>query len=128
VTFFMFTSSAEANTSAGAPWLAWAARLDEESNENFTSVPGYSSSNWASASVKASVSEAAASTTMSPETGVAVVVIVVAAALGAVSSSPQEAPVATSRTASSHAQRPRPAADEGRAVMPAGSQLVSIRR
>src|SRR6185295_16431356 len=76
VTFFMFASSAEANTSAGAPLLAWVASVEEESKENFTWTPGLAASNDFPISVKASVSEAAASTVMSPLSLGSVVVVV----------------------------------------------------
>ncbi len=62
VTFFMLLSSAEANTSAGAPLVICVARSDEPANVSFTSVPGLACSNCFSSVPNVSLSEAAANT------------------------------------------------------------------
>ena len=91
VAFFMLASSAEAKRSAGAPLFAWPARVDDESNENFTWLPGLAASNAFPISVKESVSEAAASTVMSP-TGLGAAVVAVVAPGVVLSSLPQATP------------------------------------
>src|SRR5215212_2751443 len=57
-----FASSAEANTSAGAPCSSCVRRVELPAKFSFTSVPGCSSSKLAFSSPKASVSEEAAKT------------------------------------------------------------------
>ena len=58
--------SAEANTSAGAPWVSWVTRSEEPAKLNVTFVPGLSFSIWAPSSVNVDFSDAAANTVMSP--------------------------------------------------------------
>src|SRR5215211_655713 len=58
----IFASSAEANTSAGAPCSSCVRRVELPAKFSFTSVPGCSSSKLAFSSPKASVSEEAAKT------------------------------------------------------------------
>jgi hypothetical protein len=65
----MFLVSAEANTSACAPWVSWATRSDEPAKLNSTLVPGCSASNFSPSSVNVFFNEAAAKTVMSPVTG-----------------------------------------------------------
>ena len=62
----MFVGEALANTSAGMPWVIWVASVELASKENFTVVPGWAAWNWVPRVVKASVSEAAASTVIVP--------------------------------------------------------------
>src|SRR5215471_4138908 len=64
----MFEVLADANTSAGAPLRICSRRACEPAKLNFTVVPGYAFSKAAFMSPKASVSEAAANTVMSPLT------------------------------------------------------------
>src|SRR5215204_5797397 len=59
---FIFASSAEANTSAGAPCSSCVRRVELPAKFSCTSVPGWSSSKFAFSSPKASVSEEAAKT------------------------------------------------------------------
>src|SRR5829696_8951582 len=59
---FIFASSAEANTSAGAPCSSCVRRVELPAKFSCTSVPGWSSSKFAFSSLKASVSEEAAKT------------------------------------------------------------------
>src|SRR5262245_19384946 len=61
-TFFMFSSSAEANTSAGAPSMIWRASVDEPAKLNSTLVPGWAVSKSFPMVRNASVSDAAAKT------------------------------------------------------------------
>ena len=44
VSFFMFASSAEANTSAGAPWVIWVTSAEEAAKLNVILAPGLSAS------------------------------------------------------------------------------------
>jgi hypothetical protein len=79
--------SAEANTSTGAPSLIWAARSDEAAKLNVTSESGWAVVKASPMAVKASVSEAAANTVMSPDGEVSTVARVLVAINGATSSS-----------------------------------------
>ncbi|MCY1232958.1 hypothetical protein D9M72_454760 [compost metagenome] len=63
----MFVVSAEANTSAGAPWLICVARSEEPAKLSVTLVPGFFFSNSSASVVKVALSEAAAKTVMVPE-------------------------------------------------------------
>ena len=58
----MFAVSAEANTSAGAPWVSWVTRSDEPAKLKVTFVPGWSCSNRAPSSVNVFFNDAAANT------------------------------------------------------------------
>jgi hypothetical protein len=58
----MFLVSADAKTSAWAPWVSWVTRSDEPANENSTEAPGFSVLNCSPMSVKVCFSEAAANT------------------------------------------------------------------
>ena len=73
----MFFWSAEAKTSTGAPPSICLRRFPDPAKFKFTSVPGFSVSNWDSISVKASVRLAAADTVIAsgfcPETEVSFV-------------------------------------------------------
>ena len=60
VSFSMLATSAEANTSAGAPSWICAARSDEPPKLNSTSTPSWSASNSSPSCSKVLVSEAAA--------------------------------------------------------------------
>src|SRR5581483_3108838 len=64
----IWTSSAEANTSAAAPFSIWVRRPDEGPKLNTTWAPGFCASKSRPISVKASVSDAAAYTRSSPST------------------------------------------------------------
>src|SRR5256884_9869392 len=66
VTFFMLAWSAEANTSAGAPLLAWVASADEASKLKVTLLPGCLPSKAVPSSLNDSLSEAAARTVRLP--------------------------------------------------------------
>ena len=66
VAFFMFAASAEANTSAGAPWVSWVTRSDEPAKLNVTFVPGLSFLNCSPNSVNVDFNDAAANTVTSP--------------------------------------------------------------
>ena len=63
----MFFGLAEANTSAGAPWLMFSASAELAPKLNFTVVPGWAASNCLPRVVNDSVSEAAANTVTVPE-------------------------------------------------------------
>src|SRR5215472_11553263 len=65
-TWSMFLGAAEANTSAGAPWLIWLARVELAPKLNVTFVPGWAASNWWPSVVNVSVSDAAANTVIDP--------------------------------------------------------------
>ena len=85
----MLAVSAEAKTSAGAPWVICCTSADEASNENVALASGLAFVKAAPMSVNAPVSDAAANTVMSPLTAPAAVVVappvvVVAAAVVAV--------------------------------------------
>jgi hypothetical protein len=58
----MFLVSADANTSASAPWVSWVTRSDEPAKENSTAAPGFSALNCSPMSVKLCFSDAAAKT------------------------------------------------------------------
>src|SRR4051812_29884688 len=64
----MFDSSAEANTSAGAPWRICATSVDEASKSKVTLLAGCSRVKAVPISSNDSVSEAAANTVMLPST------------------------------------------------------------
>jgi hypothetical protein len=63
----MFFGEAEANTSAGAPLMIWAARAELAAKLNVTFTPGWAASNCLPIVVKASFSEAAANTVIDPD-------------------------------------------------------------
>src|SRR3954454_16517274 len=65
----MLASSADAKTSAGAPWLICVARVEEEAKLNFTDAPGLADSNALPISVNAPVRDAAANTVIVPVAG-----------------------------------------------------------
>jgi hypothetical protein len=60
--FSMFFSSAEANTSAGAPCLIWLTSVDDPSNDSDTLTPSFSFSNSPAIAVKVFFNDAAAYT------------------------------------------------------------------
>src|SRR5690242_4250506 len=62
----MLRVSAEANTSAVAPWVSCVTRSEEPANENSTEEPGLSVLYWLAISVNADFSDAAANTVMEP--------------------------------------------------------------
>src|SRR6476469_4414618 len=62
----MLRVSAEAKTSAGAPWVNWVTRSEEPAKENSTDVPGLSVLNCSPMAVNVDFSEAAANTTRCP--------------------------------------------------------------
>ena len=62
----MFRVSAEAKTSAGAPWVICVTRSAEPAKLRVTSVPGLAASNFPAMSVKAVLSDAAAKTVTVP--------------------------------------------------------------
>ncbi len=64
--FAMFASSADANTSAGAPFWIWLTRSLEPANANVTVVPGCAASYRSPSVVKVCWSEAAAKTVIEP--------------------------------------------------------------
>jgi len=68
----MLEVSAEAKTSAGAPWEICCTRADDASKLNVTFASGLAAVNAEPISLNASVSDAAAKTVMSPDTGAAV--------------------------------------------------------
>jgi hypothetical protein len=68
VSFVMFASSADANTSAGAPSSIWVTSSDDAAKLNVTSAPGCCTMKASPISVYAAVSDAAAKTVMSPLT------------------------------------------------------------
>ena len=65
----MFLVSAEAKTSAGAPWVIWVTRSEEPAKLNVTVVPGFVASNCSASSVKVAFSDAAAKTVIAPAMG-----------------------------------------------------------
>ena len=77
----MLAVSAEAKTSAGAPWVICCTSADEASKLKVALASGLASVKASPTAVNDSVSEAAANTVMSPSTAGAVVVAVVAAAV-----------------------------------------------
>ena len=58
----MFLVSAEAKTSAGAPWLIWVARSEDPAKLSVTVVPGCAASNSSASAVKGALRDAAAKT------------------------------------------------------------------
>src|SRR6478609_8307611 len=62
----MLRVSAEAKTSAGAPWVNWVTRSEEPAKENSTDVPGLSVLNCSPMAVNVDFSDAAANTTRCP--------------------------------------------------------------
>ena len=66
VTTFICVWFAEANTSAGAPWVIWVASAELPAKLNRTSRSGLSAISWSPRSVKTSVSDAAAKTVSVP--------------------------------------------------------------
>src|SRR5262249_47541957 len=62
----MLLLSAEANTSAGAPWVNWVTRSDDPAKENSMSAPGLSVLNCSPISVNDFFSDAAAKTISFP--------------------------------------------------------------
>src|SRR5438128_1955169 len=62
----MFVSSAEANTSAGAPWLMWLASVDEDAKLMLAVASRLAALKALPISVNAPVSEAAANTVIVP--------------------------------------------------------------
>ncbi len=68
----MLLVSADAKTSAGAPCEICCTSADDASKLNVTFASGFADVNAAPMSVKAAVSDAAAKTVMSPETGAVV--------------------------------------------------------
>ena len=57
---------ADANTSAGAPWVSWVARAELPAKLNCTSRSGLSAISWSPSSPKTSVNDAAAKTVSVP--------------------------------------------------------------
>ena len=68
VTVFMFAGAAEANTSAGAPWLICVASAELPAKLNLTVAPGLAASKSLPIRVNDSVSDAAANTLTVPVT------------------------------------------------------------
>src|SRR6185436_6489533 len=66
-TWSMFFVLAEANTSAGAPWLIWVARPELGPKLKTTLAPGWAASNCRPSVVNASFREAAANTLTVPD-------------------------------------------------------------
>src|SRR6478735_6163766 len=64
----MLVLLAEANTSAGAPWVIWVASPELGPKLRTTRTPGWAASNWWPRRVKASFSDAAAKTVTVPLT------------------------------------------------------------
>src|SRR3981081_4407176 len=62
----MLVVAAEANTSAGAPWVSWVTRSEEPAKVNSTDAPGLSVLNCSPMSVKDFFSDAAAKTMIFP--------------------------------------------------------------
>ncbi len=58
----MFLVSAEANTSAWAPWVSWVTRSEDPAKENSTDAPGFCLPNSSPIWVKVFFSDAAANT------------------------------------------------------------------
>src|SRR4051812_11956602 len=69
VSLSMFAVSAEANTSAGAPWMICATRAEDASKENVVLACGFAFANAAPMSLNGAVSDAAANTVMVPVAG-----------------------------------------------------------
>jgi hypothetical protein len=67
VTCFMFVGAAEANTSAGAPWLICCANAELPPKLNLTRTPGLAASKSLPILVNDSVNDAAANTVTSPD-------------------------------------------------------------
>ena len=67
VTTFICGWLAEANTSAGAPWVIWVASAELPAKLNWMSRSGLSAISWSPSSPKTSVSEAAAKTVSVPD-------------------------------------------------------------
>ena len=90
VSLSMLAVSAEAKTSAGAPWVICCTSADEASKLKVALASGLASVKASPTAVNDSVSEAAANTVMSPSTAGAVVVAaaVVAAAVVVAAVSP----------------------------------------
>ena len=86
----MLAVSADANTSAGAPWLICVTSDEDAAKLNVTFAPGLAASNAVPISLNESVSDAAANTVRSPVTLGAPVVVgaVVAGELPAVVAGP----------------------------------------
>lgn len=61
--------SAEANTSAVAPWVSWVASSEEPANSNSIPVPGFWALNRSAIWVNAGRSDAAANTISLPAVG-----------------------------------------------------------
>ena len=61
----MFASSADANTSAGAPALSWSTNAAEPSKEVFTVTPGFAASNSSARVARVGFRDDAANTTSS---------------------------------------------------------------
>src|SRR5262249_40234775 len=68
VTVFMFVGAAEANTSAGAPWLICVARVELLARLKVTFAPGVAASESSPILVNDAVSDAAANTVTVPVT------------------------------------------------------------
>ena len=79
VTFFMLFWSADAKTSAGPPSLTVVARSLDPANTKFALASGLAAVNAAPRSLKAAVSDVAASTWISPLASASAVVVVAAA-------------------------------------------------
>src|SRR5206468_1304869 len=75
VTVFMLAGAAEANTSAGAPWLICVARAELPAKLNLTVEPGLAASKSLPIRVNDSVSDAAANTVTVPVTPVPLVFV-----------------------------------------------------
>ena len=63
----MFFVSAEAKTSAGAPWVIWVTRSEDPAKLRVTLVPGFLDSKSLANSVNVDFSEAAANTVIDPD-------------------------------------------------------------
>ena len=63
----MFFVSAEAKTSAGAPWVIWVTRSEDPAKLRVTLVPGCLASKSVASSVNVDFSEAAANTVIEPD-------------------------------------------------------------
>jgi hypothetical protein len=79
VSLSMFAVSADANTSAGAPWVICVTSADEASKLKVTFALGLALVNAAPTALKESVSDVAANTVMLPDTAEVVVVVGAAA-------------------------------------------------
>ena len=67
VSLAMFLVSAEAKTSAGAPWVIWVTRSEDPAKFSVILVPGFFASKSLASSVKVAFSDAAAKTVMLPD-------------------------------------------------------------